>query len=317
MLRLSGINKSYGAWQVLHDVSFKVAPGELYGYVGGNGAGKTTSMRIMLGISEADSGTVTLHGEPIGDRVRSRIGYMPEERGLYPKMTLIDQLTYFGVIHGITARSSRAAADYWLHRLGLSDRSESLLESLSLGNQQRVQLAAALIHEPAALILDEPFSGLDPSAVTVIADILREEAARGIPVVFSSHQLELVEKLCDRIGILRDGRIVAQGTYEELGSMVGRQYVIGTPVSRDVWLPQLQQVLGCKGEHLSIVAKKENNTRLKVPDHIDEQIIIDIIRDNGDLTAFYQWIPPLTEIYAAAMTGSAPLPVAGTILHTK
>lgn len=304
MLQLSNISKNYGSRQVLREVSLEVLPGELYGYVGGNGAGKTTSMRIMLGIGEADSGTVTLYGDPIDDRVRSKIGYMPEERGLYPKMTLIDQLTYFGVVHGIATRSARAAADYWLHRLGLSDRSGSPLESLSLGNQQRVQLAAALVHEPTALILDEPFSGLDPSAVETIADILREEAGRGIPVVFSSHQLELVEKLCDRIGILRDGRIIAQGTYEELGSAIGRQFVIETPVARDTWLSQLQASLGNKASLLSVSAERGNRTRLQVPDHFDEQTIVDVISRNGKLTAFYQWRPPLTEIYAAAMSGT-------------
>lgn len=305
MLTLKNISKSYGHRQVLRGVSLEVRPGELYGYVGGNGAGKTTSMRIMLGIGEADSGTVTLNGEPIDDTVRSGIGYMPEERGLYPKMTLSDQLTYFGVIHGIESRSARDAANYWLSRLGLSDRSDSPLESLSLGNQQRVQLAAALVHEPTALILDEPFSGLDPGAVETIAEILREEAARGIPVVFSSHQLDLVEKLCDRIGILRDGHIIAEGTYEELGSAVGRQYVIETPVPRDTWLLHLQRALGDKAHDLAIAAQEGNRTRLKVPEDFDEQIIIDVIRFNGELTAFYRWLPPLSEIYAAAMSDTA------------
>lgn len=305
MLQFSNISKSYGSRRVLRGVSLDVLPGELYGYVGGNGAGKTTSMRIMLGIDEADSGAVTLNRAPIDDRVRSTIGYMPEDRGLYPKMTLADQLTYFGVIHGIATRSARAATDYWLHRLGLSDRSDSPLESLSLGNQQRVQLAAALVHEPSALILDEPFSGLDPGAVETIASILREEADRGIPVVFSSHQLDLVEKLCDRIGILRDGRIIAEGTYEELGSAVGRQYVIETPVARATWLPQLERALDNNTEHLSIQAKNGNHTRVRVPEHFDEQIIIDIIRRNGNLTAFYQWLPPLTEIYSATMSSTA------------
>lgn len=262
-------------------------------------------MRIMLGIGEADSGTVTLNGESIDDRVRSGIGYMPEERGLYPKMTLTDQLTYFGVVHGIDSRSARAASDYWLHRLGLSDRSHSPLESLSLGNQQRVQLAAALVHEPTALILDEPFSGLDPGAVETIAEVLREEADRGIPVVFSSHQLDLVEKLCDRIGILRDGRIIAEGTYEELGSAVGRQYVIETPVACETWLSHLRRDIGDEANEATIVAQEGSRIRLKVPEHFDEQIIIDVIRLSGELTAFYRWVPSLSEIYAAAMSDTA------------
>lgn len=221
MLTATNLVKRYGSREVLRGVSLSVNAGEIYGYVGGNGAGKTTSMRIMLGITHADAGTVTLDGTPLGNDTRASIGYMPEERGLYPKMTLVSQLAYFAVLHGVSRRSARRAADYWLERLGLADRRDSTLESLSLGNQQRVQLAAALVHEPRALVLDEPFSGLDPQATDMIAGILREEAARGVPILFSSHQLELVERLCDRVGILRAGRLLAEGTLADLGRTAG------------------------------------------------------------------------------------------------
>lgn len=309
MLQLRNVSKSFSSKQVLRSVSLDVCPGEIYGYVGGNGAGKTTSMRIMLGISRADSGTVTLNGEPINNSVRATIGYMPEERGLYPKMTPMDQLTFFGVIHGLTIDSARDSADYWLFRMGLSDLAHNPLETLSLGNQQRVQLAAALVHAPAALILDEPFSGLDPGAVKTISSIIREETDKGIPVIFSSHQLDLVEKLCDRIGILRNGRLIAEGTFEELGRADGRQYLVDASVNPNIWVPLVAQHTEAESQSLSIQSQEGNRTRIKVPDNFNEQAIIDVIRANGALTAFYQWHPPLTEIYDWAMSSTEKSPV--------
>lgn len=298
-----GLVKRYGSREVLSGVSLGVAAGELYGYVGGNGAGKTTSMRIMLGVARADAGTVTLDGRPVDDEVRASIGYMPEERGLYPKMTLVAQLTHFAVLHGITRRSARGAAEYWLDRLGLADRRESTLEALSLGNQQRVQLAAALVHEPRALVLDEPFSGLDPQAVEVIAEVLREEAKRGVPVVFSSHQLDLVERLCDRIGILRDGRIVAEGTVAQLGKRVGQQVVIRTPVPRDDWLTALPVLSGeRRGRGVSVEEAGDHETRLGLHGGMDPQEVLDAVRDCGRVEAFFPWRPSLHEIYSDAIT---------------
>ena len=216
MLSLTGISKHFGSHQVLNDVSFDVARGRLTGFVGGNGAGKTTTMRIVLGVLSSNTGTVTLDGRPLtGDDLRT-FGYMPEERGLYPKMEISEQLSYLARLHGIDKAAATKRADALLERLGLGERRKDKLETLSLGNQQRVQVAAALVHEPDVLIMDEPFSGLDPLAVDEVVTVIAEHAARGIPVLFSSHQLEVVERLCDDLVIIAGGQIRAAGTREDL-----------------------------------------------------------------------------------------------------
>ncbi len=217
-LELKNLRKSYGDLTVLQDLSLTVRAGEIYGFVGANGAGKTTTMRIALGVLSRDGGTTTLNGADIDDTVRRTIGYMPEERGLYPNEKVADQLHYFAGLHGLSKQHAAENVDKLLEMLDLSHRRDDNLNALSLGNQQRVQLAASLVHDPAALILDEPFSGLDPIAVEVMATVLRQRAEQGVPVLFSSHQLELVERLCDRIGILRDGALIAEGTVAELRS---------------------------------------------------------------------------------------------------
>lgn len=216
MIEIAGVTRSYGARRVLDDVNFTVESGRMTGFVGGNGAGKTTTMRIILGVLAADSGSVRLNGVPITAADRARFGYMPEERGLYPKMPVIDQLVYLARLHGMEAGAARSSATALLERLGLAERAKDTLESLSLGNQQRAQIAAALVHDPIALVLDEPFSGLDPMAVEVVLGVLRDYADRGAPVLFSSHQLDIVERLCDDVVVIGDGRIRAQGSREAL-----------------------------------------------------------------------------------------------------
>lgn len=216
MLELHDLTRRYGDVVALDGLTFSVEPGQVFGFVGPNGAGKTTAMRIVLGLVRPDRGEVRWHGEPLAEAMRRRIGYMPEERGLYPKMRARDQLVYFGRLHGLPAARAAANADALLGRLGLGERARDRVEALSLGNQQRVQLAAALVHDPVALVLDEPFSGLDPVGVDVLSEVLLERAAGGVPVIFSSHQLELVEQLCDAVAIVSAGRLVACGPVAEL-----------------------------------------------------------------------------------------------------
>ncbi|HSA52419.1 MAG TPA: ATP-binding cassette domain-containing protein, partial [Yinghuangia sp.] len=216
MLDLIGLGKRFGGKVVLDGLSFSVAPGQMFGFVGTNGAGKTTTMRIALGVLAADRGEVRWQGRPADAAVRRRWGYMPEERGLYAKMRILDQLVYFAELHGMPRADARRAAGEWLRTLGVSGAPGDRLETLSLGNQQRVQLAAALVHGPELLVLDEPFSGLDPVGVDVMAQALRSRVEQGVSVVFSSHQLDLVERLCDSVGILARGRMVAVGTVPEL-----------------------------------------------------------------------------------------------------
>lgn len=216
MLEVRGLTKSYGSRRVLHDVTFDVVPGRMTGFIGGNGAGKTTTMRIVLGVLAADAGEVRWRGAPVDRAARGRFGYMPEERGLYPKMRLAEQLSYLARLHGFTERDAGASVDRLLDRLGLSERRDDDIEKLSLGNQQRAQIAAALVHRPSVLILDEPFSGLDPLAVETVLGVLQEHAAAGAPVLFSSHQLDIVERLCDDVVIIADGAIRAAGDAGEL-----------------------------------------------------------------------------------------------------
>ena len=216
MLALSNLSKRFGSLQALDRLSLSLEAGEIVGFVGANGAGKSTTMRIIMGVLAADHGTVTWKGSPVDAATRRAIGYMPEERGLYPRMKVAEQLVYLARLHGLSASAAKAAADRWTERLGLEGRRGDEVQSLSLGNQQRVQLAAALVSDPELLILDEPFSGLDPVAVDVMSQVLLERAAAGVPTLFSSHQLDVVERLCDRVVIIRSGRLVADGTIPEL-----------------------------------------------------------------------------------------------------
>ncbi|WP_404429724.1 ATP-binding cassette domain-containing protein [Microbacterium lacus] len=216
MLKLTDITKSYGGRRVLDDVSFDVRPGRLTGFVGGNGAGKTTTMRIVLGVLAKDSGSVTFEGTEVVASDRRRFGYMPEERGLYPKMKVLEQIVYLARLHGFSKPDASARATALLEELGLGERLNDNVETLSLGNQQRAQIAAALVHDPSVLILDEPFSGLDPLAVDVVAQVLQQRAAQGAAVLFSSHQLDVVERLCDDLVIIAGGAIRAAGARDDL-----------------------------------------------------------------------------------------------------
>ena len=215
-LDIDAVSKRYGTHLALDAMSFTVRAGEIFGFVGSNGAGKTTTMRIAVGVLSADSGTVRWSGRPITAGATAHFGYMPEERGLYPKMTVAAQLVYLGRLHKMSAPDARAAMLRWTERLRIAEHRDRTVESLSLGNQQRVQLAAALVHDPDVLVLDEPFSGLDPLAVDDMSAVLRDKATDGTAVLFSSHQLELVERLCDRVGVVNAGTMVNCGTLDEL-----------------------------------------------------------------------------------------------------
>ena len=222
MLQVDRVTKTYGGRAALTDVSFTVGDGRITGFVGGNGAGKTTTMRIILGVLSADSGSVSLGGSTLSGDDRRIFGYMPEERGLYPKMKVAEQITYFGRLHGMTARDAAASTTRLLDRLELGARANDTVDALSLGNQQRAQIAAALVHQPEVLILDEPFSGLDPMGVDSVLGVLRDAASDGAPVLFSSHQLDLVERLCDDLVIIANGEIRASGSREQLQREHGR-----------------------------------------------------------------------------------------------
>ena len=234
-LELVNLDKSYGDIHALRDMSLAVESGEIFGFVGSNGAGKTTAMRIAVGVLAADAGTVQWAGRPVDLAVSRRIGYMPEERGLYPRMRVGSQLRYLARLHGRTQEQAEEAVQRWTQVLGISSRLDDEVQKLSLGNQQRVQLCAALVFEPDILILDEPFSGLDPVAVDVMSQVLRDRADAGVPVLFSSHQLDLVERLCDRVGIIKEGSMVAIGSIDELRSRGGLRWQVEGPPADAGW----------------------------------------------------------------------------------
>ena len=238
-LELRDLSKRYGDTVALDGLGFTVDAGQVFGFVGPNGAGKTTTMRIVMGVLHPDSGEVLWSGKRVDAELRRRFGYMPEERGLYPKMAVGEQLTFFAELHGLSAADARSSSDEWTERLGISDRRDDKVEELSLGNQQRVQLAAALVHEPELLVLDEPFSGLDPVGVDVLSEVLLGVAReRRVPVIFSSHQLELVERLCDAVAIIRDGRLVATGLVDELRRRrAGRRWTVELENGDGSWSP--------------------------------------------------------------------------------
>jgi ABC-2 type transport system ATP-binding protein len=288
-LELAGLRRTFGDVVALDGLSFSVPPGTLFGFVGRNGAGKTTTMRIVCGLLAADDGAVTWRGEAIDARVRERIGYMPEERGLYPKMRARDQLEYFGVLHGLSHAQARAAASRWLERLGLGDRAGSRIEQLSQGNQQRVQLAAALVHRPDLLVLDEPFAGLDPIVCDLLTGVLREQAERGVPVLFSSHQLELVEHICESVAVIDHGRLVACGAVDELRA--GGPRMIRAEVhdaARD-WTTGLAGV--------RVVERVADGVVLELGPEADSQQVLDAARRAGTVTRFAEEHPTLAELF--------------------
>ena len=284
-IEIRDLNKRFGSVQALDGMSFTVHDGEMYGFVGSNGAGKSTTMRIALGVLAADSGEVLLDGRPLDDDTRRRIGYMPEERGLYGKEKILDQLVFLAKLHGVDGAAAKKRGEELLGELGLGERLNDKLDDLSLGNQQRVQLAASLIHDPDILILDEPFSGLDPVAVDVMSTMLTARAANGVPVVFSSHQLDLVQRLCDRVGIVTRGRMVAEGTVDELRSQGPVRYKVGT-TARD-WYPEGTVLIDDAPNHVVLETNSTGN----------DQHILRAALAAGDVHEFTRVVPDLTDLF--------------------
>lgn len=294
MLRLDDLHKTYGDVTALDGCSFTVPRGALLGFLGPNGAGKTTAMRSVLGLASPDRGVVTWNDAPIDEATRLRFGYMPEQRGLYPRMKIGIQLRYFGRLHGMSKTEAAEASDQWLETLGLSDRTGSRLEDLSHGNQQRIQLAAALVHAPELLILDEPFSGLDPLGVQSMAGILAERAAAGVAVVFSSHQLDLVEDLCDSVVVINRGTVVLAGDVAELRGRSPHRFVdVSHRDPQDAWYLDLEGV--------ELVSDSDGQVRLRVSASTDPTDILAAARTRGPLTHFSFAAPSLSEVFREAV----------------
>jgi ABC-2 type transport system ATP-binding protein len=290
VLELTDLTKRFGDVVALAGLSMAVRPGRVHGFVGRNGSGKTTTMRIALGLLDPDAGQVRWRGAPPSADDRRAFGYLPEERGLYPRMRAGEQVAYIGRLSGLPAGEARTRADRWLGDLGLSDRAGDRVETLSLGNQQRVQLAAALVQEPDLLLLDEPFSGLDPVGVDVLTGVLRAQTARGAAVVFSSHQLELVERICDEVTIVDAGRVVAAGPIARLRSERSRPLVrVELAGGSSRWAAGLP---GARGVHTDGDA-----VLVELADGADDQGVLDAARAAGRVVRFERVVPSLAELF--------------------
>jgi len=293
VLEFDAATKRFAAVDALDGCTFAAKPGRLTGFLGPNGAGKTTAMRAVFGLVGLDRGAVTWRGAPVTGVERARFGYMPEERGLYPRMRVREQLVYLGQLCGRPSHDVGRAADRWLERLGVADRASDRLDTLSHGNQQRVQLIAALVNDPDLLVLDEPFSGLDPLAMGAMADLLEELAAAGATVLFSSHQLDLVEDLCQDVVIIDHGRIVLAGELEALRAAVPQRFVDvhfrGVPPD---WsgLPSVE-----------VVEATDGRIRLRVGRGTDLAAMVSVAEQHGELVSFAYQPPTLSELFRRAV----------------
>jgi ABC-2 type transport system ATP-binding protein len=289
-LALRQVSKRFGAVQALDGCSFAVERGRMLGFLGPNGAGKTTAMRAVFGLVGVDAGELLWEGRPIGPAERLRFGYMPEERGLYPRMPVAEQLEYFGALHGLSPRAARGAAARWLERLGIADRAGAKVEELSHGNQQRAQLAAALLHEPELLVLDEPFAGLDPLAVQTLAEVLRGESARGAAVLFSSHQLDLVEDICEAVAIVDHGRVVATGDVDALRRRSPRRRIeLQLDDASAQWLPGVPDV--------ELVERRDGTVRLLASRTVDPGRVLAAAQQGARVVSFSYGPPTLAELF--------------------
>ena len=296
LLELDGLTRRFGATTALDGLSFSVPSGAVVGFLGPNGAGKTTTMRAIFGLTDLDAGYVRWNGAPVGAAERRRFGYMPEERGLYPNMLVAEELEYLGRLHGMSAVDAASATRLWLERLEVGERASSKVEALSHGNQQRVQLAAALVHNPDVLVLDEPLAGLDPAGIDVIGQVLVEQAHTGRCVLFSSHQLDLVEDLCESVAIIDHGRLVASGTVDELATTGARRLAVRVEGDREgLWARALAGV--------SVSEGKGGEVRLVLDENTESDVILDAARAAGRVTQFVFERRRLSEVFREAVIG--------------
>ncbi len=294
LLELEGLRRTFGSLVALDDLTFSVPSGQVVGFLGPNGAGKTTTMRAIFGLTDLDAGVVRWDGTPVGRAQWRRFGYMPEERGLYPGMLVGEQVEYLGRLHGMRPRDAAAATQKWLERLNIADRAMSKVEALSHGNQQRVQLAAALVHDPELLVLDEPLAGLDPTGIDAISHVLVEQARSGCCVLLSSHQLDLVEDLCEQVTIIDHGRLVVTGTVDDLASSGARRLVVRVEGDRTAeWARRLPGV--------TVSEVSAGASRLVLDDDVDSDVVLRAAMATGRVTQFSFERRRLSEVFREAV----------------
>ena len=293
MLDFDGVAKRFGSMMALEGCTFAARPGRLTGFLGPNGAGKTTAMRAVFGLVALDGGSIRWQGRPVSAKVRARFGYMPEERGLYPRMRVRDQLVYLGQLCGRSAKDAGRSVDGWLGRLGLAARAGDRLDALSHGNQQRVQLIAALVGDPDLLVLDEPFAGLDPIAMGAMGGLLSEVAAGGVTVLFSSHQLDLVQDLCQDVVIIDHGRVVLAGELAGLRAKVPQRFV---DIRYRGPAPDWSQL-----PTVTVIEAGDGRARLRVGRGTDLAAVLARAQDRADIVSFAYQPPTLSELFRQAV----------------
>lgn len=287
VLELKNIEKSFGEKKVLDGVSFQAEGGKAFGLLGRNGAGKTTSIRILMNVFPADGGQVLVDGAPIDYR-KVQIGYLPEERGLYPKKIIIDQLVYFAELKGMSRKAAVSAADYWLDRLGMTQYRNKRLDTLSKGNQQKIQLITALAHDPHIVILDEPFSGLDPVNAMLLKDVVKEQIGKGKIVLFSSHQMSYIEEFCDSIAILNQGRIALRGDLHE----IKRNYVRDRLVVRTEHPQKIQRDFGA-----DCTVMENGDLKIQLASAGDQKEMMQRLTQQYEIDGVWVYEPSLNDIF--------------------
>jgi ABC-2 type transport system ATP-binding protein len=288
MLQVRGLRKTFGEKVALDGLDMSAQPGRLVGFLGANGAGKTTTMRAVFGLLTPDAGTLEWHGKPIDPSMRERFGYMPEQRGLYARMPIAEQVAYFGSLHGMSKSDAARSTESMLAELGLTERSEDRLESLSHGNQQRVQLGVALVHRPDLLVLDEPFSGLDPLGIATMTGVLRARANDGAAVVFSSHQLDLVEEFCDDVVVIDKGRQLDSGPLAEVQNRSGYLVAEVEFVDPLVSPPMID----------GVAAERDRDVwRYRLPIAIQTDVVVRVLASCGQMRSFAHRPPALVEVF--------------------
>ena len=286
-LEIKNIYKSFGSKKVLKGVSFSAESGEAFGLLGRNGAGKTTSIRILMDVFAPENGEVFIDEKPV-DYDKIRIGYLPEERGLYPKKKIIDQIVYFAELNGMSKSDAVKAVDYWLKRLKMSEHRNKRLDTLSKGNQQKIQLITALAHNPQIIILDEPFSGLDPVTAMLLKDVVKEQIEKGKIVLFSSHQMNYIEEFCSKIGIINNGEMVLQGNLHD----IKRNYVRDRLVLRSEYPEKIIEKLGSQ-----CTANERGELIIKLKFAEDKQRMMRELTENFDIDEIKVFEPSLNDIF--------------------
>jgi ABC-2 type transport system ATP-binding protein len=299
-LVIDALTKHYGDVCALNGVSLVAQPGQVFGFLGPNGAGKTTTMRIVLGVIRPDAGTVTWGGAPAAGLPRRMWGYLPEERGLYPRMTVLDQLVFVGTLHHLTRAEAARRARHWLERFRIAEHADRRAEQLSKGNQQKVQFIGAILHDPEVLLLDEPFSGLDPVNTALLKEAFLELRDRGRAIVFSTHQMEAVEELCDAVAIIDHGRLVVSGPTAVVKQQAGRRVVrLGVAGERGLdWLDTLP--------HATVRRSGLDYHEIDILDGLDPEAILREALDRDEYVTRFEIATPSIEDIFIERVGAMP-----------